>query len=143
MNCRHRKPVSLLPPLSLFLSTVVILSVTPVQANRLCWSKNCASGEDWCMQTCDLENNELSCFAQGYVNADDEYVATFFGCHHAQCDPDCTYEIGEALDFVCCCSGDLCNSIEGLTPAGDELTPSPNPQPTPPINPTDGKYMHL
>jgi hypothetical protein len=71
------------------------------------------------------------------MNADEEYVATFFGCHHAQCDPDCDYNIGTALDFVCCCSGDLCNSIVGLTPEGDILTPSPNPMPTPPTNPLD------
>ena len=74
------------------------------------------------------------------MNADEEYVATFFGCHHAQCDPDCDYNIGTALDFVCCCSGDLCNSIVGLTPEGDILTPSPNPMPTPPTNPLDSMF---
>ena len=142
MNYCQRKPVPLLlPPLFLLLPTVILLSVTPVWANRLCWTKDCASDKEWCIQSCNLENNEFSCLAQGYIDTNDEYVATFFGCHHAQCDPTCTYEIGEALDFVCCCSGDLCNSIEGLTPTGDELTPSPNPYPTPPTDPLDGTYV--
>ena len=146
MNGHHRQSVFCHLSLSLFLSSVVVFVVTPVEANRLCWSNHCLNSE-WCIQTCNLDDDELSCLAQGRVGQNDgEYIASFFGCHHAKCDPHCDPEIGDAQDFICCCSGDLCNSIQGLTPDGDDITPMTNTEPTPTINPQDGMcdtfYVH-
>ena len=138
----HHKLGSL-PSLSLLFSFVVVFTVTPVKANRVCWSTDCVTGDDWCIQTCSLDHDEFSCLALYRRNTAGENVASFFGCHNNPCDKECDPlpVEGVASNFACCCSGDLCNVVPGLTPTGDEPTAPPNPESPPTANPHDGMYM--
>ena len=107
----------------------------------MCWSDDCADGSDWCIQLC--RPDQRSCLAQYRRNTAGRDVASYFGCHGVGCDPDCIPTVGTASDYSCCCSGDLCNSIPGLTPNGDNLTSPPNPQPTPEVDSTDGRVQYM
>ena len=131
---------------SLFLlsfSTVVLLHGSLSEATQsMCWTDECSNGNDWCFQTCSLETGETSCLAQYRQHGNGEIRSSWFGCHAPDrpCSPDCVPVEGSASDFSCCCTGDLCNSVPGLTPTGEEPTASPNTASTPPYAPHDGMH---
>ena len=131
---------SLLPTLVLLCVTFTTLP-TPTRA-LLCWTHYCEDSE-WCLQTCPPD--EISCLAQFRVD-DDGLRESFFGCFETgvPCDPNCEpMPTSTTNSFDCCCSGDLCNSVEGLTPSGDVPTSPPNPEPTPPVSESDGGFVCL
>lgn len=111
-------------------------------ANMKCWSNNCADNSDWCIQTCSLDHLQRSCLAQYRESTFGVLIESYFGCHDDPCNATCDPEQGTASDFACCCSRDLCNSIPGLTPDGDDIPHPTNPHPTPPTNHTDGTCLH-
>ena len=123
--CQHKLRF---PALSLLFSSVFALALTSVEANRICWSNRCTDGQDWCLQMCNITGHELSCLAQ-YRTLNGEKVPAYFGCHDRVCKGVC--EPVKLSDYICCCLGDLCNEIEGVTPTEEVPTPSPIPNTSP------------
>ena len=134
--CHHKLRSS---ALCLVFTFVIVFALTSVSANRICWSNRCANGQDWCFQTCNITGHELSCLAQYRETINGEKVPSYFGCHDRVCGEVCEPSEGIVSNFICCCSGDLCNEIEDVTPTQEPLTPPPNPHTTPPININDGE----
>ena len=124
------------PALSLLFSSVLLISVA---ANRICWSNHCIDGQDWCFQTCNITAHELSCLAQYRETLNGEKVPAYFGCYNKLCDELCEPVEKIISDFMCCCSGDLCNEIEDVTPIEDVPTPSPTRNTSPTIDIHDGE----
>lgn len=131
------------PAQCLIFTSVIVFALTSVSANRICWSNNCADGH-WCFQTCNVTAHQFSCLAQYRESLNGVKAPSFFGCHDRVCDEVCEPTEELTSNFICCCSGDLCNEIEGLTPTEETPTASPNPHTTPAIDTSDGEYgMHV
>ena len=130
----------LLPALVLLCATFTALP-TPTRA-LLCWSHFCTAGTHWCMHTCN--SDEIACLAQ-YRTSGGQLAPSYFGCQATEvpCDHNCEATPGEGSTFTCCCSGDLCNSVEGLTPSGDVPTSPPNTETPPPVSDNDGGFVCL
>ena len=123
------------------ISTVALVFASVRANSLLCWSNQCGNGNDWCIETCPHgeESGQISCLAQyrRLINGMD--IASYFGCHHATvpCSHECVPSEELSHSFICCCSGDLCNSIPALTPTGDTITPPTNPSDPPTVDPHD------
>ena len=124
--------------LSTLLAVVAAIVLASAEANLLCWTNYCTNGSDWCLQTCSQDHVQRSCLAQYRLDEEGKNVASYFGCHSVPCSHECVPIEGSSHDFSCCCSGDLCNSIPGLTPTRETPTGTYNPSEPPSIDPHDG-----
>ena len=106
-----------------FFLLVASLCVGP--ANSLfCWSNSDSSADaEWEIQECVMTNSDTSCLSQ-YRLHNGELVPSYFGCHTTDipCSFNCTATDCGKNAFTCCCSSDLCNEIERVTPSLKEVT---------------------
>lgn len=98
---------------------IILLSTLLDQANSLmCWQNSNSVDNPWDIQECDTTvGNETTCLAQYRVH-NGVQRPSYFGCHtpNTPCSRLCSVTEGQSNDYSCCCSGDLCNSVPGLTP---------------------------
>ena len=114
----------------LFLS-IYIVSFTlasSVALSAVCWkNQNCPDGEEFCQDICSPPHSQ--CLASYHVDALGTAIPAVFGCtfldDEACLNPECDPTSLVAGKYSCCCTGDLCNAVYGITPTGSVATPAP------------------
>lgn len=106
--------------------TVLVFILGIASSDHTCWTNLCTSGEDFCVQEC--LDDEKHCLANYVSHSDGTISAALFGCipeENDACDVEACVAVGsEGGVFSCCCTGDLCNEIQGLTPGSTVTDPS-------------------
>ena len=115
---------------------LVICTYVTIVSGNVCWTnkKNfCPDGEDFCQEECTAPH--LQCLASYSVNSLGTVKPLSFECtaqENIVCSyPECHPTDNSAGVYSCCCTGDLCNSVLGITPSGDVPTPSGTPPTVP------------
>ena len=111
------------------LHLILLFTFVPTSIALRCWSHFCEEGS-FCIENC--SRNQTSCVASYNI---DGHVTTplYFACSTtsgglcqlSECIP--TQNTGSI--YSCCCHGDRCNAVSGITP--DTTPPSSTPEPTP------------
>ena len=134
----------------LHVQSLFILSMfcMPIALSLRCWSGFCANS-DFCIQEC--PSDQPSCVASYvpvpesgsntndsslYRTADGQLVRRLYiACSPAGgglcLDPVCNLQVSAGDIHTCCCRGDLCNSIPGITPSTPYTVPVPSGTPPP------------
>ena len=110
----------------------LLLIFIPASLSLQCWNQNTDQGSLY-IQTCTA--NQTSCVASYHVEGDIT-TPTYFACIspassrlclHQECNPMGASSSGNI--YSCCCRGDLCNTVPGLTP--NMVVPSSVPSTSP------------
>ncbi len=103
--------------------TIAFLQLNSCVDSSKCWSTLCQNGEDFCMETCTADNSQ--CLAHIRVRHRGTVEPVVFECFDGPSTEECQNEqcvlTAGHVDFLsCCCTGDLCNSVFGVTPGGGD-----------------------
>ena len=113
---------------------LVLLIFIPASLSLQCWNQNTDQGSLY-NQTCTA--NQTSCVASYHVEGDIT-TPTYFACSstassrsclHQECNP--TGASGNI--YSCCCRGDVCNTVLGLTPTMVLPSSVPSASPSGPV----------
>ena len=101
---------------------VALLVFVPTSYALQCWSRFCERGS-FCIETC--SSNLTSCVASYHRTENGATTPTYFACSTTSrglcLQSECTPSPNAGNIYSCCCRGDLCNAVPGITPG--TLTP--------------------
>ena len=123
----------LFSPLLLF-SLLAVSTLMPCVVAFRCFSTSCPNRAQVCIELCPEGIN--TCHA---VRQTDSYghEAVELSCTNSTCSPssDCVFEslLGLKTLYYCCCTGDLCNRVQGATDPVDPVLNITNVVPTVPV----------
>ena len=97
---------------------LVLLTVfVPPSISLQCWSHFCERGS-FCIETC--SSNQTSCVASYHQTDAGDITPTYFACSSTTGGlcllPESTPSPNPGNIYSCCCRGDLCNQVPGITP---------------------------
>ena len=108
----------------------LLLVFIPASLSLQCWNQNTDQGSLY-LQMC--TTNQTSCVASYHVEGDIT-TATYFACSSPASSRSCLHQECNPMGasgniYSCCCRGDLCNTVPGLTP--NMVVPSSVPSTSP------------